>query len=562
MAFEYDEFGLLKTEHQGWASLRYRYDEFDRLHEMVLPDGQALAYHRDTAGLLSGIDLNGQPLTRHRMASTGEEVERQQGELLSAYVYDDEGRLTQHRIHQGRLKDISAQRDYQYDPIGNLKSIQDSRKGLRQYVYDPMDRLVGVRGDLYEQLIHDPAGNLLEQNLGASSGQSANVRGNRLTMHGDSHYEYDEFGNLIEERRGKGQKLVTRYAYDCEHRLTSVTTPDGSTWHYEYDAFGRRIAKTNGLTRTEFLWQGDRLIAEETGDQYRTYLYEPDSFKPLALVDGHGPEQAEVYYYHLDHLGTPQELTSQHGRLVWSVTYRAYGNVVQQQVSEIDNPLRFQGQYHDPETGLHYNRHRYYNPNTGRFITPDPIGLAGGLNNYQYVPNPTGWVDPLGLAAHEKRSPDSSINTELQASLRSLPEGSYRVINQVDTPEKLGFANNRALEIELLQDVDGVRFYGGDAAKEGAFVAVGKIPNNLQHARQHLALSPFYDASGRSVYNTMDNLVDVRIQKAAKVLIGEVAPQQSRAGRLYSGGGTQILTQHWLPENSGKVIYMKSEKVR
>ena len=66
-------------------------------------------------------------------------------------------------------------------------------------------------------------------------------------MHGDCHYEYDEFGNLTEERRGKGQKLVTRYSYDCEHRLTSVTKPDGSTWHYEYDAFGRRIAKTNAL---------------------------------------------------------------------------------------------------------------------------------------------------------------------------------------------------------------------------------------------------------------------------------------------------------------------------
>jgi RHS repeat-associated protein len=227
-------------------------------------------------------------------------------------------------------------------------------------------------------------------------------------MHGDCHYEYDEFGNLTEERRGKDQKLVTRYSYDCQHRLTSVIKPDGSTWHYEYDAFGRRIAKTNGLTRTEFLWQGDRLIAEETGDQYRTYIYEPDSFKPLALVDGHGPEQAEVYYYHLDHLGTPQELTNQQGKLVWSVTYRAYGNVVQQQVAEIDNPLRFQGQYHDPETGLHYNRHRYYNPNTGRFITPDPIGLAGGLNNYQYVPNPTGWVDPLGLVVKRGSCPADS----------------------------------------------------------------------------------------------------------------------------------------------------------
>ncbi len=81
------------------------------------------------------------------------------------------------------------------------------------------------------------------------------------------------------------------------------------------------------------------------------------------------------------------------------MTYRAYGNVVRALVNEIDNPIRFQGQYHDPETGLHYNRHRYYNPNTGRFLTPDPIGLAGGLNNYQYVPNPTGWVDPLGLTS-------------------------------------------------------------------------------------------------------------------------------------------------------------------
>jgi RHS repeat-associated protein len=408
LAFEYDQYGLLKAEHQGWASLHYRYDEFDRLSGMVLPDGQRVDYLRDATGLLSGIDLNGEELTRHRLSATGEEMERHQGDLVSAYEYDEEGRLTRHRVHQQSLRDIAAQRDYQYDPHGNLKSVNDSRKGLREYVYDPMDRLVGVHGDLHEQLIHDPAGNLLEQTSGTTSSNKANVRGNRLTMHGDSQYEYDDFGNLIEERRGKNHKLVTRYSYDCEHRLTSVTTPEGSTWHYEYDAFGRRIAKTNGLQRTEFLWQGDRLIAEESDDQYRSYLYEPDSFRPLALLEGQGPENAQVYYYHLDHLGTPQELTNKQGQLVWSVTYRAYGNVVKQQVAEIENPIRFQGQYHDPETGLHYNRHRYYNPNTGRFITPDPIGLAGGLNNYQYVPNPTGWVDPLGLVSELKNGPGSN----------------------------------------------------------------------------------------------------------------------------------------------------------
>jgi RHS repeat-associated protein len=94
------------------------------------------------------------------------------------------------------------------------------------------------------------------------------------------------------------------------------------------------------------------------------------------------------------------------------VTYRAYGNVVRALVNEIDNPIRFQGQYHDPETGLHYNRHRYYNPSTGRFLTPDPIGLAGGLNNYQYVPNPTGWVDPLGLVSAQKNTPENDVGEQ------------------------------------------------------------------------------------------------------------------------------------------------------
>jgi len=104
---------------------------------------------------------------------------------------------------------------------------------------------------------------------------------------------------------------------------------------------------------------------------------------------------------HLDHLGTPQEMTDSQGKVVWSVSYKAYGNLAVAHVNEIDNPIRFQGQYHDIETGLHYNRHRYYDPNCGQFVTQDPIGLLGGTNNYQYVPNPTGWVDPYGLTSSE-----------------------------------------------------------------------------------------------------------------------------------------------------------------
>ncbi|MGF0239373.1 RHS repeat-associated core domain-containing protein [Gordonia sp. IEGM753] len=89
------------------------------------------------------------------------------------------------------------------------------------------------------------------------------------------------------------------------------------------------------------------------------------------------------------------------GDIAWSAKYNAYGKVsrLQHGVGEqLEHPLRFQGQYFDRESGLHHNRHRYYNPDVGRYLTPDPIKLAGGLNQYQYTPNPTGWVDPLGLA--------------------------------------------------------------------------------------------------------------------------------------------------------------------
>ncbi|MDO6528272.1 RHS repeat domain-containing protein, partial [Motilimonas sp. 1_MG-2023] len=130
---------------------------------------------------------------------------------------------------------------------------------------------------------------------------------------GDCHFEYDEFGNLVKEKRGKGQQLVTHYHYDCQHRLIKAKMANGTTAHYQYDAFGRRFEKsvtdqTQQTTATEFIWQADRLIAETDNQQhYQSYLYEPGSFKPMALIKGEANVSADpvqVYYYQLDHLGT------------------------------------------------------------------------------------------------------------------------------------------------------------------------------------------------------------------------------------------------------------------
>ncbi|MBX8589428.1 RHS domain-containing protein, partial [Pseudomonas cichorii] len=276
--------------------------------------------------------------------------------MLSQYQYNEQGRLKAHSVSQ---QDRSLfQRRYAYDANGNLAGIDDSRKGNRSFHYDPLDRLINVRGATPETFAHDPAGNLLGQG-DLPTASLANVKSNRLLMQGDRHYDYDAYGNQIRERRGAGQKLVTEYRYDAQHRLIGVSLPGGSTATYKYDAFGRRIAKTVDGHTTEFLWQGERLVAESAENRYRSYIYEPGSFRPLAMLDGEGPRKATPVYYQLDHLGTPQELTDYSGEIMWSAKYRAYGNLATLDVAEIDNPLRFQGQYFDAETGLHYNRHRY-----------------------------------------------------------------------------------------------------------------------------------------------------------------------------------------------------------
>jgi RHS repeat-associated protein len=260
------------------------------------------------------------------------------------------------------------------------------------------------------------------------------VAGNRLMIQGDHHYDYDAFGNLIRERRGKGQSLVTEYRYDCQHRLIAITTPDGQTASYRYDPFGRRISKTVGENTTEFFWQRDKLIAEHQAERHRSYIYEPDSFRPLALLEGFGPKDTKPFHYQLDHLGTPQELTDSEGEIVWSAHYRAYGEIARLDVGKVDNPLRFQGQYFDAESGLHYNRHRYYHPDIGRYLTPDPVKLAGGINAYLYVPNPTGWVDPLGLSTcpgndgckPSLRNDDPARKHKINEGTPVLPDAHYR----------------------------------------------------------------------------------------------------------------------------------------
>ncbi|MBI3898996.1 MAG: RHS domain-containing protein [Gammaproteobacteria bacterium] len=422
LRWQYDPVGRLLEDWQDEAKIEHRYDAAGQRIKTTLPDGQMLRFEYDDIGGFTGLYRNDQLIANVGRDLAGREINKRYGNHLETHSdYDPQGRLIAQRtiklagdaVANHPTVDPFAIRNYQYDARGRLTGIDDNRRGGIRYHYDAMDRLTQVDGPTPEALLHDPANNVLAMAANRDDADaealSTKVQGNRLLFQGDTHYRYDQRGNRIEAARGKNKKLKTRYVYNNRNQLTDVVKNDDQYVTFQYDALGRRINKTlEGKYTTRYLWNGDVLLQETRTEKAateveqeialpaRTYLYQPDTFKPLALV-----EQDKIFYYHLDHLGTPLELSNEHGEMVWAVSYKSYGNLAIKHEAQIEQPIRFQGQYYDEETGLHYNRYRYYDPGIGQFITQDPIGLKGGINSYQYVPNPTGWVDPLGLTAKE-----------------------------------------------------------------------------------------------------------------------------------------------------------------
>ena len=367
---------------------------------------------------------------------------RTQGRLTLGLGYDALGRTTwqsaaraPHAVgpRQGQLW-----RTYRYSAEGELAEQTDSTRGAWRFQYDPAGQLLsrskpdGHSG--LEQFAWDAAGNLLDEVQRKSGGR---VQGNRLQTWQDIRFEYDAWGNLKTKRSGPRQ--TQHFTFDAENRLLGVRTEAAGgrvvETRFEYDALGRRTARhecrteAGGMARHEntrrFVWQGLRMVQELRDSGLSNYVYSPDSpYTPMARVDQYvGPmehqyvfdaqgtphevkQQArpKVLHFHTDLVGAPLEVTDEQGELAWAGEYSAWGKVrpdtARALEARIEQPLRYPGQYADDSTGLHYNTFRYYDPDVGRFISQDPIGLRGGENLYAYAPNPTGWTDPWGWAGN------------------------------------------------------------------------------------------------------------------------------------------------------------------
>ena len=420
--FAYAPDGAVLAEAGPSGSIVHAYDARGRRTLTTLPDGRQIAIAHDDADNVAAIGFDGRHVATFERDAAGRETARQAGALAVTTMRDPQGRLARQSAHRsdGDTDVPVLERRYAWDVADRLTETVDLARGARRYAYDPSSRLVGVAGDLPERFVFDPAGNI----LGDGDGAEGVAPGDRLLVRGDRKFEYDACGNRVREWRGAAGGVERVYRYDAGNRLVAVEEQSRRgrrLTSFRYDALGRRCGKRSLAwapdaanddwhaerpvhdATTAFVWTGDVLLAESADpacDAFATvYLHEPGSVRPLAQIRRDARDASgSVYHYHLDQVGTPLEVTNDVGALVWQGTLKAWGALAATAVAAVAQPIRFPGQYHDVETGLHYNRFRYYAPDEGRFLEQDPIGLAGGPNLAAYPTNPTGRVDPFGLA--------------------------------------------------------------------------------------------------------------------------------------------------------------------
>jgi RHS repeat-associated protein len=297
---------------------------------------------------------------------------------------------------------------YRWRSAEQLAGLIDTVKGATWFDHDERGYLTAARhpdGSVQHRAA-DAVGNVYRT---AERSDRVYLRGGRLKQDGDTHYLHDADGQLVEKLTADGK--TWRYAWDLAGQLVEVTRPDGQRVSFAYDALGRRVRKSFAGKTTRYVWDGNDLVHELVeGAEAVTWVFEPGTFAPLAKIDG-----GQRFGVVTDHLGTPLMIADEAGALAWKAQLDVYG-VAHNDVALTTCPWRWPGQYEDEETGLYYNRFRYYDPEAGRYVSQDPIGLDGGLALYLYTSDPLSLIDPYGLAACREGTP-----------LPAIPRGNQKV---------------------------------------------------------------------------------------------------------------------------------------
>ncbi|WP_206788937.1 RHS repeat-associated core domain-containing protein [Amycolatopsis sp. MtRt-6] len=420
VTFAYDPLGRVVAESVDGRVVHSAYDVLGRRTLRRTPSGAQSAFAYDAAGRPVALRTGTRELwfTHDR---GGRELSRRFGHTELRQWWDPQDRLLGQAVRAGDR--TTQRREYAYLPDGHLAGVTDALSGPRALEVDAAGRVRSVSGPAWREdyaysasgaITHAgwPAGLL---SFGGSGWRSPRPEaeprmspdaavgprryaGTLLTAAGDTVYRHDALGRTVERQR-HGRSW--HYRWNSDDRLTGVGTPDGTEWVYRYDALGRRIAKLrlDGDGRVAeaigFTWDGTELAEETHAGMTVGWDREPEAGRPIAQTERWGTGE-RFHTIVTDLVGAPAELVDEAGEIAWHPRATLWGKVADEP-ARAWTPLRFPGQYHDRETGLHYNFHRYYDPETGRYLSHDPLGLGPAPDSLAYVPNPTRQIDPLGL---------------------------------------------------------------------------------------------------------------------------------------------------------------------
>ncbi|MEY9935521.1 RHS repeat-associated protein [Catenulispora sp. GP43] len=426
--YTWNDAGRLAAESTDGRRTAYEYDVAGRRVRRITPGGAVSEWSYDAAGQAETLRAGSHLLT-FRLDAAGREVQRILPGARIDFAFDPAGRVEAQRVWAGDGPTERRQvvgREWRRRADGIPTEIHDSLRGVRRYETDPIGRVTAVTAqDWREEYAYDAFGQVTTpgvatpgdaaptlQAVGDGGPAQARSRGGRRTS-----CEYDAAGRVTRtiRRTLDGRRIVRVFQWNSEDRLVETVAPDGTRWHYAYDPLGRRVSKARVspegavVEQTVFVWDGPVLVEQHahTADAsvaVLTWDYDPGTGAPAAqrsrtstaadldLVD-------ETFHAIVTDLaGTPTELLDDSGAIAWRTTTDLWGRMVAGSADAgADCPLRFAGQYFDAETELHYNLHRYYDPDTAAYLSPDPLGLVAGPNDHAYVPNPLVDTDPFGL---------------------------------------------------------------------------------------------------------------------------------------------------------------------
>ncbi|WP_234014002.1 RHS repeat-associated core domain-containing protein, partial [Cronobacter dublinensis] len=425
---------------------------------------------------------------------------------------DTAGRITQRTVLDAR-RELVFERRYRWDRTDQIvqqihTDATPATPGEKysQYLwgYDAAGQVTkAVEPQKEERFFWDPAGNRTEEHRNP-------VWHNLLLRLDGLKLDYDGFGRLIQRRDRSG--VIQHFTYDDEQRVKEITFTGHAEFRkveYRYDPLGRRTHKIlwrygeKDPETIRFDWQGLQLAGEQSDrepDHYVQYVYTEGSYEPLARIDSVF-DDCEIYWYHTELNGLPERVTDADGQTVWRGQFSTWGKT-ERELSvpqwQVPQNLRFQGQYLDRESGLHYNLFRYYDPVAGRYTQMDPIGLAGGMNTYSYVGDPLVWVDPLGLMPCGTTKFYRSMSHEDYEYLRAT--GKLRGTSETFISPRRAFSENyEGVLVRFHLKTDALEQLKGIGVKDSSILTKLTYPDMPDVSKGWKDLNAFFKAEGDQI---------------------------------------------------------------